>query len=69
MLTLEKIAWVAIVLGLVIAVTAVIVKPIYNKADEQGKEITDIKFETTYHIQESPKILLEGEYYDYNRAA
>ena len=48
MLTLEKIAWVAIVLGLVIAVTAVIVKPIYNKADEQGKELNKIKFEVSY---------------------
>lgn len=45
--TLEKVGWIAIVLALLVAVAAVIIQPIYNKAVEQKDSINAIEFDTS----------------------
>lgn len=72
MLTLEKVGWIAVILGLIIAVTAAIVVPIYDKAKDQGDSIGDIEFDVSYHYQmelTEGNVLMEGVYYANTRAA
>lgn len=51
MLTLEKVGWIAVILGLIIGVTAAIVVPIYNKAKDQSTEIDSIQFDQSYYME------------------
>lgn len=56
MLTLEKVGWIAVILGLIIAVTAAIVVPIYDKAKEQSTEIDNIQFEESYYMESEYRV-------------
>lgn len=45
MATIEKLGWIGLILTLLIAVAAVIIQPIYDKAVETQQEIEEIQFE------------------------
>ncbi|AOT68348.1 hypothetical protein [Geosporobacter ferrireducens] len=46
MTTTEKLAWFIITVGLVVAVAALIISPILNKADDVKDDINGIEFKT-----------------------
>lgn len=72
MLTLEKVGWIAVILGLIIAVTAAIVVPIYDKAKDQGESIEGIEFDVSYRYEmylTERNVLMEGVLYDANTRA
>lgn len=46
MTTTEKLGWLIVTIGLLVAVAAIIITPILDKADDSKDEIEDIKFES-----------------------
>lgn len=45
MTSIEKLGWIGLILTLLVAVAAVIIQPIYDKAVETQQEIENIEFE------------------------
>lgn len=50
MTTIEKLGWIALVLTLIVAVAAVIIQPIYDKAVDTKREIEEIQFEDPQEV-------------------
>lgn len=72
MSTLEKVAWISITLVLIVAVSQVVIQPIYDMAKKQKGEIESIKFDdpgdTTY-ILDIDRIYAAMDKYDELNAA